>query len=163
MAGAAFAEAHRLDLVRTRSFAHTGPGQDPRFVVPSMAQQIAAIERDGGEPVLRVGNLEVTRDLSDVRDVVAAYSALLERGARGGVYNVCGGVGVLLGEAVRHLCGLSRVPIRIEVDPARVRPVDVPYLVGDPSAIERATGWRPVIPFEQTLADVLEHWRSAPR
>lgn len=157
--GAAFATAHRLDLVRTRSFAHTGPGQDPRFVIPSFAQQIAEIERGGREPVLRVGNLEVTRDLSDVRDVAEAYVALLARGTGGSAYNVCRGEGVTLSAVAGRLTALARVPVRIEVDPARVRPVDVPHLVGDPSAIARDTGWKPAIPFERTLIETLEHWR----
>jgi GDP-4-dehydro-6-deoxy-D-mannose reductase len=159
-AGAAYAEAHGLDLVRTRSFAHTGPGQDGRFVVPSFAQQIALLERTAEKGVLRVGNLEVTRDISDVRDVAAAYVALLDRGARGAAYNVCRGQGVRLADVASRLCALARVPVRIEVDPARVRPVDVPYLVGDPSEIARATGWHAAILFEQTLRDTLEDWRK---
>lgn len=156
---AAYAEANDLDLVRTRSFAHTGPGQDSRFVLPSFARQIARLERGAGEAVLRVGNLEVTRDLSDVRDVVAAYVALLERGVRGAAYNVCRGEGVRLADVAARLTSLARVAVRIEVDPARVRPVDVPYLVGDPTAIARVTGWRAAIPIEQTLRDTLEEWR----
>jgi len=157
---AAFAKAHDLDVVRTRSFAHTGPGQDPRFVIPSFAQQIAAIERGAGEAVLRVGNLEVTRDVTDVRDVARAYLALLERGVGHAAYNVCRGEGVSLAAAAARLCSLARVPVRIEVDPARVRPVDVPWLVGDPSAIGRDTGWQAAIPFERTLLETLEDWRN---
>ena len=154
------ARAHGLDVVRTRSFGHTGPGQEPRFVVPSFARQIAAIERDGVEPVLRVGNLEVARDLTDVRDVVRAYILLLERGGTGEAYNVCRGEPVRLTEVVRMLAERSRVKVRIEVDPARVRPADVPWLVGDPARLERDTGWRAEIPFERTLEDVLEEWRG---
>ncbi len=157
---AAFAAAHGLDVVRTRSFSHAGPGQDPRFVLPSFAQQIARIERGRSDPILRVGNLQVTRDISDVRDVAEAYAALLERGGRGGAYNVCRGAGVRLADVARDLCAISRVPVRIEVDPGRVRSVDVPWLVGDPGAIERDTGWRPAIPLERTLADTLEDWRA---
>jgi len=158
--GAAFAKAHGLDVVRTRSFAHTGPGQDARFVIPSFAQQIAAIERGAAEPVLRVGNLEVTRDITDVRDVALAYLALLERGVSGAAYNVCRGEGVTLSQVAARLCALARVPVRIEVDPARVRPVDVPWLVGDPAAIRAATGWQAAIPFERTLVETLEDWRN---
>ncbi|MEO5617923.1 MAG: GDP-mannose 4,6-dehydratase [Candidatus Eisenbacteria bacterium] len=158
--GAAFAKAHGLDVVRTRSFAHSGPGQDPRFVIPSFAQQIARIERGEAEPVLRVGNLEVTRDISDVRDVAEGYRALLERGVNGAAYNVCRGQGVTLSNVAARLCALARVPVRVEVDPARVRPVDVPYLVGDPSAIARDTGWRTGIPFDRTLVETLEDWRN---
>ncbi len=150
------------DVVRARSFGHTGPGQDGRFVIPSMAGQIAAIEAGRSAPRLAVGNLDVTRDISDVRDVARAYVALLERGVRGEAYNVCTGVGVRLTDVVARLAALARVPVTVEVDPARLRPADVPYLVGDPSAIARDTGWRCEIPLDQTLADVLAEARSRP-
>jgi GDP-4-dehydro-6-deoxy-D-mannose reductase len=129
-------------------------------VLPSFAQQIAAIERGAAEPVLKVGNLEVVRDLSDVRDVAAAYAALLERGARGVAYNVGRGEGVRLSDLVRSLTALARVPVRVAVDPARVRAADVPYLVADIRRIRRDTGWSPAIPLERTLAEVLEGWRA---
>ena len=154
------ARAHGLDVIRTRSFGHTGPGQEPRFVVPSFARQVAAIERGGVEPVLRVGNLEVARDLTDVRDVVRAYALLLERGRAGEAYNVCRGEVVRLTEVVRLLAARARVSVRIEVDPARVRPADVPWLAGDPAKLARDTGWRAEIPFERTLDEVLEEWRG---
>lgn len=161
-AAAEAAVAHRgLDVVRTRSFGHTGPGQTSRFVIPAWAEQIAAIERGAADPVLRVGNLDVTRDLCDVRDVVDAYVALLERGVRGAAYNVCRGEGAALRDVLARLVALSHVPVTVEVDPARLRPADVPYLVGDPSRIAADTGWRASIPFERTLADVLEEWRAA--
>jgi len=160
----AFAEvafrAHGLDVVRTRSFAHAGPGQTPRFVLPSVAQQIAAIEAGTREPVLRVGNLEVTRDITDVRDVAEAYVALIERGRGGAAYNVCRGRGVLLGDVVRSLVARSRLALRVEGDPARFRPADVPYLVGDPTAIEKDCGWRATTPLERTLDDLLAEWRA---
>jgi GDP-4-dehydro-6-deoxy-D-mannose reductase len=155
-----FSKQSALDCLRTRSFGHTGPGQTDRFVVPAFAKQIAAIEAGRVEPVLRVGNLEVTRDLLDVRDVVSAYVALIERGTTGAAYNVCRGIGVKLTDVVRMLAERSRVPIRVEPDPSRMRPADVPYLVGDPTRIERDTGWRAEIPFERTLDDVLEEWRG---
>jgi GDP-4-dehydro-6-deoxy-D-mannose reductase len=159
-AAAAMAARFGLDVIRTRSFGHTGPGQRPTFAIPSFARQIAAIEAGGTEPVLRVGNLEVTRDLIDVRDVVAAYRALLERGRGGATYNVCRGEGVRLTDVVRSLVARARVPVRIEVDPARFRPADLPYLVGDPGAIATDTGWRAGTTFERTLDDVLTDWRS---
>ena len=149
-----------LDVIRARAFSHTGPGQSAVFVVPAFAQQIAAIEAGRRETVLRVGNLEVMRDVSDVRDVMRAYIALLDHGTRGAVYNVCRGEGVKLTEVVRRLVGLARVAIRVEVDPARLRPADIPWLVGDPSRLARDTGWRAEIPLEHTLADVLEEWRG---
>jgi GDP-4-dehydro-6-deoxy-D-mannose reductase len=153
-------EPHALDVIRVRAFSHTGPGQNPAFVVPGFAQQIAAIESGRAEPVLRVGNLEVVRDLSDVRDVVRAYLALLEHGTRGAAYNVCRGEGVRLTEVVRRLVELARVAIRVEVDLARLRPADILWLVGDPSRIARDTGWHAEISLEQTLGDVLGEWRG---
>jgi GDP-4-dehydro-6-deoxy-D-mannose reductase len=152
--------AQGLDVIRVRAFSHTGPGQSAVFVMPGFAQQIAAIEAGRAEGVLRVGNLEVTRDISDVRDVVRAYVALLEHGTRGAAYNVCRGEGVKLTEVVRRLVALARVAIRVEVDPARLRPADIPWLVGDPQRIARETGWHAEIPLERMLADVLEEWRG---
>lgn len=149
-----------LDVVCARPFGHTGPGQTPRFVLPAFAQQIAAIEAGRAEPVLRVGNLEVTRDLCDVRDIAEGYCALLERGVSGGVYNLCRGEGALLARVAADLAALARVPVRIEVDPARLRPADVPYLVGDPARAARDTGWRVQRPLAETLQDVLGEWRA---
>ncbi len=157
---ASFGASFALDVVRARPFGHTGPGQTPRFVIPAWAEQIARIERGALEPVLRVGNLDVTRDLTDVRDMVAGYCALLERGVRGEAYNLCRGEGVNLAEVVQSMVAASRVPVRIEVDPARLRPADVPWLVGDPSRVAADCGWRAELPIERTLGDVLEEWRA---
>jgi GDP-4-dehydro-6-deoxy-D-mannose reductase len=163
----ALADAHArhygLDVMRTRSFAHTGPGQTPRFVIPSFAEQIARIEAGTAEPVLRVGNLEVTRDMLDVRDVALAYLALLERGVAGRAYNVCRGEGVKLADLVAEMAAAARRSVRIEVDPARQRPADVPYLVGDPSRLAEDTGWRPSRTLAETVADVLAEWRGVMR
>jgi len=158
----ALARVHEAgaDVVVARAFGHTGPGQAERFVVPSFAQQIAAIEAGRADSLLHVGNLEVTRDLSDVRDVVRAYVTLLLRGRSGTVYNVCRGVGVRLTEVVASLVAQARVPVRVETAPSRLRPTDVPWLVGDPALITRDTGWHAEIPLETTLRDVLEEWRA---
>ena len=158
---AACAAAWGLDVVRIRAFSHTGPGQTVRFAAPSFAEQIAAIEAGAREPVLEVGNLDVTRDLLDVRDVVEAYGELLVRGRSGSAYNVCRGEGVRLTDLVQGLAERARVQVRIEVQAARVRPADVPYLVGDPSALEREVGWRARIPLARTLDDLLQEWRLA--
>lgn len=152
--------AHGLDVVRTRSFGHLGAGQDTRFAIPAWAEQIAAAEAGHAEPVLKVGNLEVTRDLADVRDVVAAYIALLAGGHKGTAYNVCRGDGVRFAEVASMMVGRARIPIRIEVDPERSRPADVPYLVGDPSLIRLHTDWRATTPLEQSIDAVLDEWRS---
>ena len=155
----AFASEHGLDVVRVRPFGHSGPGQAPRFVIPAWAQQLAAIEAEGLEPVLRVGNLAVTRDISDVRDVAVGYCALLERASAGGAYNLCSGRGVLLSDVVLSMAQLADVPVRVEVDPARLRPADLPYLVGDPRHTLGACGWACSIPLDRTLRDVVDEWR----
>ncbi len=159
-AAAACAARAGLDVVRTRSFAHAGAGQQSRFALPSWAQQIAAVERGAAAPTIHVGDLDVTRDLLDVADVVRAYGTLLERGAAGAAYNVCRGEGVTLRDVLGRLVAMSRVPVGVEVDPSRRRPSDVPYLVGDPGAIQRATGWHAEIPLATTLATVLEDARA---
>ncbi len=154
------ARAHGLDLVVARAFGHTGPGQTARFVVPGWAEQIARIEAGRVEPVLRVGNLAVTRDLSDVRDIARAYVALVERGRRFAAYNICRGEGVRLDALLGMLTARARVPVRVEVDPARMRPSDLPWLVGDPALLAREIGWRAEIPLARTLDDVLAEWRG---
>ncbi len=153
-----WAERFDVDAVITRSFNHTGPGQRDAFVLSSFARQVAAVADGRAPAVLRVGNLDVRRDFTDVRDVCDAYVALLERGERGQVYNVCSGRAVGLRDVLSMLCDIAGVSVRVEVDPDRLRPVDMPELRGDPSKIERDTGWRARIPLEQTLRDLLAWW-----
>jgi GDP-4-dehydro-6-deoxy-D-mannose reductase len=151
----------KLEVVRVRAFNHLGPGQTDRFVAPAIASRIAANEREGGDEI-PVGNLAARRDLTDVRDVVRAYRLLVERGEPGEAYNVCRGVDVEIAELAQRLLALATRSMRLVVDPDRHRPVDVPVLRGDPTKVEQATGWRPEIPLDQTLADVLDDWRSRP-
>ena len=146
-----------LEVVRARPFNHTGPGQRPDFVVPALAKQVAEAAASGSR-VLETGNLEARRDITDVRDVVRAYRELMERGTPGEVYNVCRGEAVSIAEVARLLLTLAGLDLEVTVDPARVRPVDVPELRGDPSRLRAATGWVPAIPLEDTLADVLAFW-----
>lgn len=143
-----------VEVVIARSFNHTGPGQDARFALPSFARQLAEIAAGRREPVLRVGNLSARRDLLDVRDVVRAYVTLMERGASGEAYNVASGEARSIGEAVETLVELSGTGARVEVDEERVRPVDVPLLLGDAGKL-RALGWAPRTPFRRTLEDLL--------
>jgi GDP-4-dehydro-6-deoxy-D-mannose reductase len=154
MACVAAASSRGVEAVIARSFNHTGPGQDPRFALPSFARQIAAIRAGRAEPVLRVGNLAARRDLLDVRDVVLAYRRLAEAGTPGTAYNVCSGAAQSMRDALDALVEISGAEVRVEVDPERVRPVDLPLLLGDPSRI-RALGWTPDIPLRSTLADLL--------
>jgi len=155
-----FGAEHDMDVVRARPFGHAGPGQTPRFVIPGWAQQIARIEAGLGEAVLRVGDLEIVRDLSDVRDVVEGYCALIERARTGEAYNLCRGEGVRLADVVQRFAAMARVPVRIERDPQRMRPADLPVLVGDPTRMRVECGWQVTIPLERTLAEVLEEWRA---
>lgn len=147
------ASAGGLEVVIARSFNHAGPGQDARFIFPSMARQLAEIRVRETEPVLRVGNLEARRDFLDVRDVAEAYLRLLERGESGMIYNVCSGRSHSLQELVEELVRISGTGARIEVDPERFRPVDIPELRGAPDRL-RSLGWEPTIPMHQTLADL---------
>lgn len=141
-------------VVVARSFVHTGPGQDGRFAIPSFAHQLAGVRAGRREPRLRVGNLAVRRDVLDVRDVVRAYLTLVERGDAGGVYNVCSGESHELRAMVEEMIEISETGARIEVDPERFRPVDLPLLVGDGARL-RALGWEPEIPLRRTLSDLL--------
>ncbi len=149
-----------VPVIRVRPFNHAGPGQSSDFVVSGLARRVVEAERAGGGAV-RVGNLQATRDFTDVRDVVRAYRLLAERGEPGEVYNVAGGRVTTIAEVARLLCTLARVEVHLETDEALVRPVEVPVLVGDPSRLLAATGWSAQIPFEETLSDVLESWRDA--
>jgi GDP-4-dehydro-6-deoxy-D-mannose reductase len=151
-----------LDLVLTRSFNHTGPGQTPEFAAPSMARQIALIERGELEPVIKVGNLDAQRDVTDVRDVVRAYAALMQSGRTGVIYNVASGVARSIRSILDALVSRSKVPVKIEVDQGRMRPNDVAVVVGNYSRLNAATGWRPEISFDQTLDDLLNYWREHP-
>jgi GDP-4-dehydro-6-deoxy-D-mannose reductase len=152
-----------LPALVARSFNHVGPRQAPAYVAPSIARQIALAEAGRLPPVLRMGNLEPKRDLSDVRDTVRAYRAMM-RAARPGVpYNVCSGRAVAVRELVEHFRAHARVPIAIEQDPALLRPNDVPLLLGDASRLRAETGWSAVFPIERTVNDLLEYWREQVR
>jgi GDP-4-dehydro-6-deoxy-D-mannose reductase len=144
-----------LRVVIARAFQHTGPGQSDTYVVPALARRLAAARRDGRREVT-TGNLEPVRDITDVRDVVAAYIALLERGAPGEVYNVARGEGIALRDVFTRLAaalGLDAVPV---ADPSLARSGDIPHLVGDPAKLRAATGWTPAYTIDQTLRDVLD-------
>ena len=149
-----------IDVIVTRSFNHTGPRQKPSFVAPSIARQIALIERGAQEAVIRVGNLDAQRDLMDVRDVVRAYAQLMTAGTPGTAYNVASGVGRPVRVLLDALLARARVPIRVETDPERLRASDIPILVGDSARLRQATGWQPQISFDQMMDDLLAYWRG---
>ncbi len=143
-----------LRVVIARSFAHTGPHQTDRYVVPAFARRLKAARRIGA-PVVKTGNLEPIRDFLDVRDVVRAYLALLGRGQPGEVYNIASGTGHSLSSIFLRLSELIGVRAIPEVDPHLSRTSDLPHLVGDSTRLTAVTGWRPSITFDQTLQDVV--------
>lgn len=155
------AAASPLPVLLARPFNHAGPRQSAAYATSAFAQQIAAIEAGRREPVLRVGNLDARRDITDVRDTVRAYEALAGLGHPHTPYNVCTGRARSMRELLDILLSLSRVRVRVEVDPSRLRPSDNPVILGSHERLTRDTGWLPRIPIEQTLADLLDHWRHA--
>lgn len=150
----------KVDSVRTRGFNHEGPRRGPVFVASDFAKQIADIEKGRKPPVLSVGNLDAKRDFTDVRDMVRAYWLALEKCAPGEVYNICRGQCWTIRETLDMLLGMTKTKIDVRQDPARLRPSDVQILLGDNTKFVKATGWQPTIPFETTLRDMLEYWRS---
>ncbi len=151
-----------LRVVVLRPFNHIGPGQSPSFVVSSFARQIAEIEAGRVEPVLRVGNLEARRDFTDVRDVAEAYRLAIEAAEPHTPYNVCSGQAVAIKDMLDMLLEMSEAEIRVEQDPARLRPSDVPVLQGSAEKFISATGWTRRFSLAQSLADTLAYWRSRP-
>lgn len=149
-----------LEVVVARPFNHVGPRQAPGFAVSSFARQIARIEAGLEPAVLRVGNLDTGRDITDVRDVVDAYVRLMDAGVSGQAYNVCSGRPARIRDLLDRLLTLARVPIAVETDPARLRPNDVPVITGNPGRIQRDLGWAPGIPLERTLEETLAWWRA---
>jgi len=159
--GYQYFQSYRMPVVRTRAFNHEGPRRGDVFVTSNFARQIAEIEVGKRSPVIRVGNLKARRDYTDVRDIVRGYWQLLEAGEPGDVYNLCSGRAWAIQDVLDFLLQKSRVrDIKVKEDPSRLRPSDVPVLLGDPSKIERAVGWKAEMPFEQTLCDLLEYWRT---
>lgn len=155
-----FAALYGLDVVLTRSFNHTGPGQADSYVLASFARQVAEIKLGRREPVIQVGNLDVKRDFLDVRDVCAAYVALMERGTKGEIYNVCTGASYVLRDLLDKMCKLAGVDVNVVIDPNRLRPADTPELRGVADKIRTDTGWKPKYTIEETLGELLRHWET---
>jgi len=154
--------AYGTDVVMARPFNHAGPRQSSTYVLGALARQVAEVEA-GIKPRVEVGNLDIVRDFTDVRDVVRGYRLLATSGIPGEIYNLGSGRGTKLADALETLRGLAGVPIEVFVDPARVRPVDQPLLVADASKLRAATGWTPHFSIEATLADMLDGWRKTLR
>jgi GDP-4-dehydro-6-deoxy-D-mannose reductase len=151
--------AYGTDVLMVRPFNHAGPRQSSRYVLAALAQQVAEVE-SGRRDCLEVGNLDVVRDFTDVRDVVRAYRLLAQGGTPGEVYNLGSGQGTKVADALEHLRSLANGPVPVRVDAGRVRAVDLPLLVADPTKLRDAVGWAPSFTIEQTLADMLEFCRK---
>ena len=152
--------SYGIPVVRTRAFNHTGPRRGDVFVTSNFSRQVARIEAGKQEPVIRVGNLNAMRDFTDVRDIVRGYRMAVEMGDAGDVYNLASGKGIKIQEMLDTLISKSSRKIEVVVDKDRLRPSDVEILVGDATKFRRKTGWEPKIPFQQTLSDLLDFWRS---
>lgn len=160
MIGAIYAQAYGMDVMMVRAFNHVGPNQSPIFVVADFCKQTAEIEAGLKEPVIKVGNLSARRDFSDVRDVVRAYVELMEKGKAGETYNVGSGNAVEIRKILDMILCRSKKEIRVEVEPSRMRPVDVPVIEADISKLKACTGWEQKITLEETIQDTLEYWRQ---
>jgi len=162
LVAAQYPRAYGMRVIRLRLFNHTGPRHPEQFVASSFARQIARIERGLQEPVLEVGNLDARRDFVDVRDVARAYRLAVRSDVTGDVFNVCSGRAVSIRRILELLLGLARCEVVVHPDPERMRPADIPLLLGDPRRFREATGWVPEIPLEQSLSDLLDWWRDQP-
>jgi GDP-4-dehydro-6-deoxy-D-mannose reductase len=160
MLGLQYFLAHHLRCVRVRPFNHIGPRQSDAFVVASFARQIAEAEAGLRPPTVRVGDLETSRDFTDVRDMVRAYWLAVQQGTPGEVYNIGSGQSYAISAILSRLLAMSRTPLIVETDLTRLRPTDVPEVRSDCTRFIQATGWQPLIPIEQTLRDVLTYWRE---
>jgi len=153
-----WSKAYQQQIIRVRPFAHIGERQAANFSVASFAKQIARIER-GEQTVLKVGSLTATRDFTDVRDVVKAYHLLMQQGQVSEVYNVGSGRGITMKQIVTDLMALARVPIKLEIEPTRLRPIDIDAMVADIAKIKKL-GWQPSISLKDSLERVLNYWRE---
>lgn len=158
--GQIYEKAYKLDIIIIRAFSHTGPGQTDTFVLPSFCKQIAMIEAGISPPIIKVGNLDAKRDFTDVRDVVSAYYLLAKKGISGEIYNVGNSNSISIRTLLDKVLALSKIDITVELDPARMRPSDVPIIEADVSKLTSQTGWTPQIPLDVTVIDVLNEWRK---
>jgi GDP-4-dehydro-6-deoxy-D-mannose reductase len=154
-----YSKQHGLFIIISRSFNHTGPGQMDTFVMSSFAKQIVEMEKEPSG-VIKVGNLEAIRDFSDVRDVVKAYYLALVEAKKGEKYNVCCGNGYKLKDLLQMMINKSPCNVQVEQDPSRLRPNDIPVLIGDNTKFKKATSWEPEIDIETTLQDLMDYWRG---
>lgn len=148
----------QFKIVMARPFNHIGPRQSTQFAVSDFARQIVACRKGRAPPLLRVGDIDTTRDFTDVRDIVRAYAALLRTGRNGEAYNVCSGVERSLRDIIGALCEVCGIEVQIEVDAERLRPAEQRRMRGSFDKLRRDTGWAPAIPFKRTLHDIVDYW-----
>lgn len=160
MMGAIYAKAYDMQIIMVRAFNHIGPLQTPTFVVADFCKQVAEIEAGKQEPVIRVGNLSAVRNFTDVRDVVKAYVLLVEKGMTGETYNVGSPKSIAIQSILDMILASSKANITVEVDPQKLRPIDVPVVEVDTNKLQKATGWAPEISIQQTIQETLNHWRE---
>ncbi|MGI5854475.1 MAG: GDP-mannose 4,6-dehydratase [Bacillota bacterium] len=158
--GYQYFKSYGMHIVRTRAFNHTGPRRGHVFVSSDFARQIAEIEKGLRPPFIFTGNLSAQRDFTDVRDIVKGYLMALDYGEPGEVYQLCSGKALAISELLEILLSMTNVAIEVRQDPARLRPSDVPVLLGSHAKFHEQTGWKPQIPLEQTMADLLNYWRA---
>jgi len=155
-----WSQSEAFTIVMTRSFNHIGPGQSERFVVSDFARQVVEIRKGLRPPMIRTGDIDVTRDFTDVRDVVAAYLLLLEQAKSGEVYNVCSGSEQSIRELLMRLLQLAGVEAAVEPDPSRLRPAEQRRICGSPRKLERDTSWTRQYSLDTSLADILNDWEA---
>lgn len=160
MVGYQYYKNYGLRTIRTRAFNITGPGERKDFVCSNFACQIALIEKGKQEPTIYVGNLEAKRDFVDIRDVVKGYWFASDKGIPGEVYNICSGKVYSIGEVLDILLRMAKKDIVVKQDPKRMRPSDIPLQVGSFEKLRKQTGWKPIIPLEKTLENLLNYWRQ---
>ena len=160
MIGTIYTDAYHMDIMSVRAFNHIGPKQSEIFVVSDFCKQVAQIEAGQMEPVIRVGNLSAARDFTDVRDVVRAYALLLEHGRTGETYNVGSGHAIPIEEILHRILAQSSASIEVTIDPAKLRPVDIPIIEADITKLQKDTGWTPKHSLDATIRDVLTYWRA---
>lgn len=156
-----WSQTEAFEIIRARPFTHIGPGQSDRFAIASFARQIAEIKTSKKEPAMKVGNLDATRDFTDVRDVVDAYEALLLKGENGDVYNVCSCREIRTGELLEKMIKFSGKAIDITQDESLLRSTEQQRVLGSNKKIREETGWQPQISLEQTIEDTVEYWIEA--
>ncbi len=153
-----YAKGYNLDICCTRSFNHCGPGQSDRFVISAIVKQFAKVVHGIQKPVITIGNGAIVRDFVDVEDVIVAYNLLLTKGKKGEVYNICSGQGRAIKDIVTILSEILGIQVEVHQEQAQIRPIDNPRIIGSYQKIRRDLGWKPTIPFEQSLKSIYAYW-----